>query len=96
MPDFLNNRMGIVNCANEQYGYVNNDDFIERHLLKDWKNGVYQTTLSVLKEANETGRPTSRVAIKQATDMSMEKHPIFGHRSLKIIQSLVTNKWYDN
>jgi glutamate dehydrogenase/leucine dehydrogenase len=25
VPDFLTNRMGIVNCANEQYGYVNND-----------------------------------------------------------------------
>ncbi|RLD53080.1 MAG: leucine dehydrogenase [Bacteroidetes bacterium] len=95
VPDFLNNRMGIVNCANEQYGYVNDDDFIERHLLKDWKNGVYQTTLSVLKEAKETGQPTSRVAIKQATDMSMELHPIFEHRSQKIINSLVKDKWFE-
>ncbi|NOZ36378.1 MAG: hypothetical protein GXO80_13900 [Chlorobi bacterium] len=88
--------MGIVNCANEQYGYVDNDDFIERHLAKDWDLGVYQTTLSVLKEAKETGQPTSKVAIKQATDMSMELHPVFGHRSLKIIQSLVKDNWFKN
>lgn len=95
VPDFLNNRMGIVNCANEQYGYVDNDEFIERHLQKEWNNGVYQTTLSVLKEVKETGKPTSEVAIKQATEMSMELHPIFGHRSLKIIQSLVNDKWFE-
>ncbi len=94
VPDFLNNRMGIVNCANEQYGYVDNDDFIERHLAKDWDFGVYKTTLSVLKEAKETGQPTSKVAIKQATDMSAELHPVFGHRSLKIIQSLVKDNWF--
>ncbi len=96
VPDFLTNRMGIVNCANEQYGYVDNDDFIEQHLQKDWNYGVYQTTLSVLKEAKETNQPTSKVAIKQATEMSMQEHPVFGHRSLKIIQSLVKNKWFEN
>jgi leucine dehydrogenase len=95
VPDFLNNRMGIVNCANEQYGYTDDDEFIERHLKKDWNKGVYQTTLSVLKEAKETGKSTSEVAIKQATEMSMELHPIFGHRSLKIIQSLVRDKWFE-
>ncbi len=91
VPDFLNNRMGIVNCANEQYGYVDNDDFIERHLQKQWNQGVYQTTLSVLKEATETGQPASKVAIKQAAELSMQEHPVFGHRSLKIIQSLVND-----
>ncbi|MCF6365905.1 MAG: leucine dehydrogenase [Bacteroidales bacterium] len=95
VPDFLNNRMGIVNCANEQYGYVNNDEYFERHLTNKWKHGVYQTTLSVLKEAKETGQPASKVAIKQATELSMQEHPVFGHRSLKIIQSLVKNKWFE-
>ncbi len=94
VPDFLTNRMGIVNCANEQYGYVNDDEYFERHLTKEWNQGVYQTTLSVLKEAKETGQPTSKAAIKQATDLSMELHPVFGHRSLKIIESLVKEKWF--
>ncbi len=95
VPDFLNNRMGIVNCANEQYGYVDNDDFIERHLAKEWKNSVFQTTLSVLKEAKETNSGTSAVAIRQATEMSMIEHPIFGHRSQKIIDGLVADKWFE-
>ncbi len=50
IPDFLTNRMGIVNCANEQAGYVNHDPFIERHLSQDWEHSVYQTTLKVLKD----------------------------------------------
>jgi glutamate dehydrogenase/leucine dehydrogenase len=94
VPDFLTNRMGIVYCANEQYGYTQNDDFIERHLTPEWENGVFQKTLSVLKEAKETNQPTSKIAIKQATDMSMELHPVFGHRSQLIIDSLVKEEWY--
>ncbi|MBN2894216.1 MAG: Glu/Leu/Phe/Val dehydrogenase [Bacteroidales bacterium] len=95
VPDFLTNRMGIVNCANEQYGYVNNDDFIERHLEKEWDFSVYKSTLFVLKEAKETGEGVSKVAIRQATDLSMQLHPIFGHRSQKIIDSLVAVKWFE-
>lgn len=95
VPDFLTNRMGIVNCANEQYGYVNDDDFIERHLTKDWDFSVYKSTLSVLNEAKEAKKSTSIVAIKQATELSMHLHPIFGHRSIEIIDSLVDEKWYE-
>lgn len=94
VPDFLTNRMGIVNCANEQYGYVNNDDFIERHLAKEWDFSVFKSTLTVLKEAKKSNKSTSIVAIKQATDLSMEVHPVFGHRSQKIIDSLVANNWH--
>ncbi len=94
VPDFLTNRMGIVNCANEQYGYVNDDEYFERHLTNGWEHGIYQTTLSVLEEAQKTGQPSSKVAIKQAAEMSMELHPVFGHRSLKIIKSLVDDEWY--
>jgi len=96
IPDFLTNRMGIVNCANEQYGYVNNDEFIENHFSTNWDFSVYQTTLSVLEEAQKTGESTSKVAIKKAHEMSMQLHPIFGHRGQKIINSLLENKWYDN
>ena len=95
IPDFLNNRMGIVNCANEQYGYVENDDFFERHLTQNWEHSVYQSSLSVLKESKETNKGTSEVAIKQATELSMIEHPIFGHRSQKIIDSLVVDKWFE-
>ncbi len=95
VPDFLTNRMGIVNCANEQYGYVNDDQFIERHLEQNWNHSIYQTTLKVLSESKKTGKPTGNVAVHLADKLSKENHPIFGHRGEKIIESLIINKWHE-
>ncbi len=95
VPDFLTNRMGIVNCANEQYGYVNNDPFIEQHLNETWKHSVYQTTLQVLRESKKSGNPTGSVAVRLADKLSKENHPVFGHRSQLIIDSLVDNRWHE-
>ena len=77
--------MGIVNCANEQYGYVNNDPYIERHLTKDWEYSIHQITLKVLQESKATGDPPSGVAIRMADNLSLESHPIFGHRGEQVI-----------
>jgi len=93
VPDFLTNRMGIVNCADEQYGYVNSDPHFERHLQKEWKQSIYQTTLQVLKEG-ENGVTPAKAAIKIADELSLTDHPIFGHRGRQIIDSLVANKWH--
>lgn len=95
VPDFLTNRMGIVNCANEQYGYVNNDEFIERHLKTDWEYSVYKTALKVLTESKKNKKPTARVAIEMADVLSLQEHPVFGHRGFRIIQSLVENRWHE-
>ncbi len=95
IPDFLTNRMGIVNCANEQYGYVNDDPFIERHLLLDWKHSVYQTALHVLNESKKTNQPSAKVAVRLADKISKENHPVFGHRGQQIIDSLVADKWHE-
>ncbi|MDO8644416.1 MAG: Glu/Leu/Phe/Val dehydrogenase dimerization domain-containing protein, partial [bacterium] len=57
VPDFLVNRMGIVNCANEQFGSVTPDPIIEKHLKREWKFSIYQTALRVLKESQEKGMP---------------------------------------
>ncbi len=94
IPDFLTNRMGIVNCANEQYGYVNEDPFIEMHLEKDWKHSVYRTALTVLKESKKSGHPTGKVALRLADKLSKENHPIFGHRGEQIIKSLAADNWH--
>ncbi len=94
VPDFLTNRMGIVNCANEQYGYVDNDPLIEQHLNKEWEYSVYQTTLRVLNGSKETGMPPAKKAIELADEMSEVNHPIFGHRGRLIIDSLMANKWH--
>ncbi len=95
VPDFLTNRMGIVNCANEQYGYMNDDPFFEKHLSTDWEYSVYQTTLRVLGESRKTGDPPAQVAIRQADELSLQPHPIFGHRGKQIIDSLVADRWHE-
>ncbi len=93
IPDFLTNRMGIVNCADEQAGYVNNDPLIERHLSKGWEFSIHQTTLRVLNESNESGVAPGKVAIELAHKLSLVNNPIYGHRSQLIIESLVENNW---
>ncbi|MFZ2055173.1 MAG: Glu/Leu/Phe/Val dehydrogenase dimerization domain-containing protein [Candidatus Aminicenantales bacterium] len=93
VPDFLANRMGIVNAANEQYGYVTDDPLSERHLSRDWEHSVFQTTLRVLDESKKSGMPTGQIAVRLAEMLSLEPHPIFGHRGRQIIDSLVADRW---
>jgi glutamate dehydrogenase/leucine dehydrogenase len=93
VPDFLTNRMGIVNAANEQYGYVKNDPLFERHLTRDWEHSIFQTTLRVLQKSCSTGIPTAEIAMRLADRLSLEEHPIFGHRGRQIIESLLIDRW---
>ncbi|MEW5902349.1 MAG: hypothetical protein AB1715_12865, partial [Acidobacteriota bacterium] len=95
VPDFLANRMGIVNAANEQYGYVKSDPLFERHLSQDWEHSVFQTTLRVLRESKASAEPTGRIALRLAETLSLEEHPIFGHRGKMIIDSLVEDRWHE-
>jgi glutamate dehydrogenase/leucine dehydrogenase len=94
VPDFLTNRMGIVNCANEQYGYVNNDSMIEQHFSKDWEFSIYNSVIKVLEESKSSNNPTAEIALIIADELSKVNHPIFGHRGKEIIKSLVENEWH--
>ncbi len=93
VPDFLTNRMGIVNCANEQYGYVNNDSMILQHYDKEWEHSIYNRAMQVFTESKEKQKPTGQVALELADRLSKENHPIFGHRGQQIIKSLVDSNW---
>jgi glutamate dehydrogenase/leucine dehydrogenase len=93
LPDFLVNRMGIVNCADEQYGFVDPDPRIEAHLGDEWDNSVYNLSRQVLEEARRTGATTARVAVDLAERRSRELHPLWGHRGAQIIRSLVASGW---
>ena len=95
VPDFLTNRMGIVTCANEQYGYVNNDPLIQNHFSKDWKHSIFNRTKQVLTDSRNQNIPTAEIALNLADNLSRENHPIFGHRGKEIIKSLVENKWHE-
>ena len=96
VPDFLTNRMGIVTCANEQYGYINNDPLIENHFNREWKHSIFNLTKQVLTESKEKNIPTAGIALMMADKLSKENHPIFGHRGKEIIKSLVDNEWQKN
>ncbi|HVT19119.1 MAG TPA: Glu/Leu/Phe/Val dehydrogenase dimerization domain-containing protein [Thermoanaerobaculia bacterium] len=97
LPDFLVNRMGIVNCADEQYGYVEPDPRLAAHLGDEggdeWDNSIYNLSLAVLAEARSTGETPARVALRLAEKRSFEPHPIWGHRGADIIRSLVRGGW---
>jgi hypothetical protein len=93
MPDFLVNRMGIVNCADEGAGFIDGDPAFERHLGETWDNSIYRLSLKVLAEARASGRTPARVALDLAEERSFEPHPIQGHRGVQIIRSLVDSGW---
>mgnify|MGYP007000055803 len=64
VPDFVANRMGIVNCADEAFGRVGTlgdhtaDPAVSRHLVRregKWENSVWNITAHVLRLAKERG-----------------------------------------
>lgn len=93
VPDFLANRMGIVNCANEQYGVFENDPAIQAHLDRHSPFGVFQRTLEVFERAEASGRTPAAEAVLLADELSEELHPIWGHRGRQIIDHLVASDW---
>jgi hypothetical protein len=86
--------MGIVNCADEHAGSIPDDPRVERHLARDWEHSIYKTALKVLQESKKGGQPPSEVATEMADRLSMEPHPIFGHRGRQIIDALVADRWH--
>lgn len=80
-PDFIVNRMGIVGCADEPFGWVDNDPDITRHLDRDWSGGVFQMTKRLLEDSHTHGSTPHFEAVKLAEAMSLEPHPLRGHKA---------------
>jgi leucine dehydrogenase len=93
VPDFLVNRMGIVTCADESAGCIPGDPWIERHLGRDWDHSIPNALDRVLDLSRESGRPPGSVATDEADRLSMQDHPVFGHRGRQIIDHLVAAGW---
>ena len=93
VPDFLTNRMGIVNCANEQYGRISDDPIINLHFGRDWEYSIFNMAINTFKESKQKNIPTNKIAQKIADELSKINHPIFGHRGQKIIADLVKSSW---
>ncbi len=95
IPDFLANRMGIVSCANEQYGYVEDDPAIQRHFGREWDNSVFKITQQTLRLAAAEGITTAAAASRIADELASHPHPIWGHRGAAIIRTLLAAKWHE-
>ena len=84
LPDFYLNRMGIINCANEQYGRLEDDLKMEcKKIYNDQHNG----TFALLKEAEAKNITPQEIAIHWATEWGKVPHPIWGHRGIELIKS---------
>ncbi len=92
-PDFLVNRMGIVNCANECYGSFEDDPAILSHLDHETEHGIFQRSLQVYRRAHLSGRTPAEEAQRLADELSEVPHPIWGNRGQQIIDSLVRTSW---
>ncbi len=95
VPDFLVNRMGIVTCADEAAGCIPGDPWIERHLGRDWEHSIPNALDRVMKISRASGRPPGAVATEEADRLSMQEHPIFGHRGRWIIDRLIEDGWHE-
>ena len=94
--DFLCNRMGIVNCANETYGRLANDPAIQRHFSRHWPDSVWNATKNVLKVVEEEKLTPFEAAVKIANANSLVDHPIWPGRSKHIRDELVSSGWDKN
>jgi len=93
VPDFLANRMGVVHCANEQYGVLPHDPAVERHLSDDWAHAIAPTTRRVLARAADEGIPPVAAAHALADELAAQPHPIWPGRGRTIVERLLAGGW---
>lgn len=86
VPDFVCNRLGIVNCANEPFGYLEED--IDRAV-----QGVAPDTRAILERAQQSGRTPLAEANLLADRAARELHPIWGHRGARLTDQLMRSDW---
>ncbi len=91
VPDFVANRMGIVWCGNEQYGRLESDPDLERHLDPAWEGSIPATVHQVLSESALRGSTPVAEACRLADDLATRPHPLWPGRSARIIASLTTH-----
>ena len=95
VPDYIANRMGIVHCANEQYGHVPDDPMVARHLDRNWPCSIQRMTLRILEDAHARGVSPVAAANRLADELAEDPHPVWGKRAREIIASLVEERWHE-
>ena len=87
VPDFLCNRMGITNCADEWMGYLEDD-------VRVAVERVYPDTLRVLRYSRQMGVTPLHAANELADIAASELHPLFGHRGRRLADHLLASGWH--
>ncbi len=93
VPDYVVNRMGIVRCADEQFGSPVPDPEVLRHLDAEHPHGIRQVVLRLLHDARERGVSTTRAARDLADRALAEPHPLFPGRARAIVDTLDAEGW---
>lgn len=84
IPDFVVNRMGIVNCADEQYGRLEPDPKTERHLGWEWEQAIAPTVVRLLDSGAKLGRSPLSQAAAEAEARMEQFHPLWPGRAQAI------------
>jgi leucine dehydrogenase len=87
VPDYVCNRMGITNCADEWLGYLEED-------VRLAAERVFPDTLRVLRHAQNLHVSSLRAADELADIAASELHPLLGHRGRRIIDHLIASGWH--
>jgi hypothetical protein len=78
--------MGIVNCADEQYGYLASEIDVK---LQE----VYPSIYDLLEKSKTDNISPQFKSLELAESLSRIPHPIWKHRGAKIIDFLIANGW---
>ncbi len=89
VPDYVCNRMGITNCADEWQGYLEADVALAAER-------VYPDSLRVLKHAKNLVITSLEAADELADIAASELHPLVGHRGRRLIDHLVESRWHED
>lgn len=87
VPDYVANRSGIINCANEWCGYLEED-------VAATIPEIYPLTLKILNEAKTSGVTPTVAANRLADEAAAILHPLMGHRGRRLIDHLIASDWH--
>jgi glutamate dehydrogenase/leucine dehydrogenase len=93
VPGIIANRMGVVQCANEQYGAPAPDAVVDAHLSPTAPHGIAATVRTVLERSRAEGLPPVEVADLVADEAAGERHPLWPGRGRAILETLLAERW---
>jgi glutamate dehydrogenase/leucine dehydrogenase len=93
VPEIIANRMGVVHCANEQYGAPSPDPGAQAQLSPDAPHGIAATVRRVLERARAEDCPPVEMADRLADAAAREPHPLWPGRGRAILSTLLAERW---